>query len=30
MVASRAVHALPLWTFDLFRSHIDEICGGVW
>ena len=26
----RSIHALPLWAFDIFRSHLDEICGGVW
>ncbi|HSO37513.1 MAG TPA: hypothetical protein VLT33_33540 [Labilithrix sp.] len=30
MDLSRSLHALPLWTFDVFRSHVDEICGGVW
>ena len=30
MDVSRSIHALPLWTFDIFRSHVDEICGGVW
>ncbi len=30
MDISRSIHALPLWTFDIFRSHVDEICGGVW
>ena len=30
MDVSRSIHALPLWTFDVFRSHIDELCGGIW
>ncbi len=30
MDVARSIHALPLWTFDVFRSHVDEICGGVW
>jgi hypothetical protein len=30
MRMSRALHALPLWTFDVFLSHVDELCGGVW
>lgn len=30
MELSRSIHALPLWIFDVFRSHVDEICGGVW
>ena len=30
MDVSRSIHALPLWTFDVFRSHVDEICGGIW
>ncbi|WP_394834929.1 hypothetical protein LVJ94_51365 [Pendulispora rubella] len=26
----RALHALPLWTFDIWLSHVDEVCAGVW
>jgi hypothetical protein len=22
--------ALPVWTFELWRSHVDELCAGVW
>ena len=30
MAISRSIRALPLWTFDVFRSHVDEVCGAVW
>lgn len=30
MGLKRSLRALPLWTFDTFRTHSDEICGGLW
>jgi hypothetical protein len=26
----RALRALPLWSFDVFRGHLDELCGAAW
>lgn len=26
----RALHAMPLWCFDVWRSHLDEIFAGAW
>lgn len=26
----RSLRALPLWSFDLFNTHLDELCGGAW
>jgi hypothetical protein len=26
----RSLYALPLWTFDVFRAHVDEVCGAIW
>ncbi|WP_394834602.1 hypothetical protein LVJ94_49715 [Pendulispora rubella] len=26
----RAMHALPLWSFDIWLSHVDEVCAGIW
>jgi hypothetical protein len=26
----RALRALPLWSFDVLRSHVDEACGAAW
>jgi hypothetical protein len=25
-----AIHAMPIWCFDLWRSHLDEACAGAW
>ena len=22
--------AMPIWTFDVWRSHVDELCAGAW
>jgi hypothetical protein len=30
MRLTRALHALPLWAFDIFRNHVDEIAGALW
>lgn len=29
MGLTRAFHAFPLWTHDVFRSHVDEWCAAV-
>lgn len=26
----RSLRALPLWTFDVLNTHLDEICGLAW
>lgn len=26
----RSLNALPVWTFDMWRGHVDELCGGLW
>jgi hypothetical protein len=26
----RSLNALPLWTFDVWESHVDEIAGALW
>lgn len=25
-----SLSAMPLWTFDLWRSHVDEVCAVIW
>lgn len=30
MRLGRAVNALPAWTFDMLRSHVDELCAVLW
>lgn len=25
-----SVVAIPLWTFDVWRSHVDEVCAALW
>jgi len=27
---SASLHAIPMWTFDIWTSHIDDLCAGVW
>jgi hypothetical protein len=27
---SVAVHAMPVWCFDVWRSHVDELCAIAW
>lgn len=26
----RSLNALPVWTFDMWRGHVDELCGAIW
>lgn len=30
MRLGRAMNALPAWTFDMWRSHVDELCAVLW
>lgn len=30
MSARDAVFAMPAWAFDIWRSHVDEICAVIW
>lgn len=25
-----SLSAMPIWTFDVWRSHVDELCAGAW
>jgi hypothetical protein len=24
------ISAMPIWTFEIWRSHVDELCAGIW
>jgi len=30
MSVSESLGAMPIWTFDVWRSHVDEIAAGMW
>jgi hypothetical protein len=30
MPVTASLHAMPIWTFDIWSSHTDELCAGVW
>jgi hypothetical protein len=30
MPIAASLHALPAWTFDIWTSHVDDLCAGVW
>lgn len=30
MGVGATVSALPLWTFDIWKSHVDEVAAGLW
>lgn len=25
-----SISAMPIWTFEIWRSHVDELCAGAW
>ncbi len=25
-----SISAMPVWTFEIWRSHVDELCAGMW
>jgi hypothetical protein len=30
MPLAESLSAMPIWTFDVWRSHVDELCAGAW
>lgn len=30
MPIGQSVSLMPIWTFDIWRSHVDEVCAAVW
>jgi hypothetical protein len=30
MALAETVGSMPMWTFDIWRSHVDELCAGAW
>jgi hypothetical protein len=30
MTVTESLGAMPIWTFDIWQTHMDEICAGLW
>jgi len=30
MPIAESLSAMPIWTFDIWQTHVDELCAGVW